>query len=162
MHSLVYDDWLTWQHAMRESVYFPFFKCPDQRHVSRCPQTLVERVNIGFRASESYFWDAASSTIGSLVGRSQRLILIPWHACPNSIPTSRSRELHSQPDVLLADSELARELSRESAPDNVREWAKWWCGGENKILACANKILANASPPGHVKGVDVTEISRCQ
>ena len=97
----------------------------------------------------------------SLVGRSQRLILIPWHACPNSIPTSRSRELHPQPDVLLADRELGRELARESAPDNVREWAKWWCGGENKILACANKILANASPPGHVKGVDVTEISRC-
>ena len=162
MHSLVYDDWLTWQHAMRESVYFPFFKCPDQRHVSRCPQTLVERVNIGFRASESYFWDAASSRIGSLVGRSQRLILIPWHACPNSIPTSRSRELHPQPDVLLADRELAGETWTFSTQNTRRQWAKWWCGGENKILACANKILANASPPGHVKGVDVTQISRCQ
>ena len=121
MHSLVYDDWLTWQHAMRESVYFPFFKCPDERHVSRCPQTLVERVNIGFRASESYFWDAASSTIGSLVGRSQRLILIPWHACPNSIPTSRSRELHPQPDVLLADRELAGETWTFSAQNTRRE-----------------------------------------
>jgi hypothetical protein len=162
VHSLVYDDWLTWQHAMRESVYFPFFKCPAERHVGRCPQTLVERVNIGFRASESYFGDAASSSIGSLVGRSQRLILIPWHACPNSIPTSRSRELHPQPDVLLADRELGRELARESAPDNVREWAKWWCGGENKILACGGKSILNASLPGHVKVVDVTEISRCE
>ncbi len=114
MHSLVDDDWLTWQHAMRESVYFPFFKCPDQRHVSRCPQTLVERAEHWFSCVRIVFLDAASSRIGSLVGRSQRLILIPWHACPNSILMSISPELHPQPDVLLADSELVREMARES------------------------------------------------
>ena len=26
MHRLVYDDWLTWQHAMRESVYLLSFR----------------------------------------------------------------------------------------------------------------------------------------
>ena len=140
MHSLVYDDWLTWQHAMRESVYFPFFKCPDQRHVSRCPQTLVERVNIGFRASESYFGDAASSSIGSLVGRSQRLILIPWHACPNSIPTSRSRELHPQPDVQLADSELGRENRSPRAKSKRLEMSEMVVRGRGESGACVGVV----------------------
>ena len=125
---------------MRESVYFPFFKSPDERHVSRCPQTLVERVNIGFRASESYFWDAASSSIGSLVGRSQRLILIPLHACPYSIPTSRSRELHPQPDVQLADSELRRENRSPRAKSKRPEMSEMVVRGRGESGACVGVV----------------------